>query len=609
MIWRKTGANTPLTSGGPRMRTDRGSTNPSIPVLGSSAGTSAPGRRARHDEGVALILVLLAMLVMSALAATIVYTARAETFASNNYKLETEADYLAKAGIQKAANWFRSNHYQPVQQSNAATYYCVTSTGAPYNLYTSNNSPVVVPGSSGCASSTSMVQFIGYGSGSTNFPGISNTASPSTTVTAAFTADLVNVPVTDTNGNQLGSFSIRAKLMNFQTVGLGTEPPYTLVPVETWSITSLGKWAGGQGVTLATAEESAIVQPIFVPTWGNALYGFCNVTMIGSAGTCTDAFNSAYGAFGGGSNATASGTCSAASGSPNVINSGANVGANGSVSLGSNVTVAGNVVVADNPPSSCTPCTTTAPYYCGSSTSVSGQVITGPTKPAPPVPTFRAGFPGSAPSYTLGTGATQVLPVGAAWSNSPFPQTTGISPSTSTPCMDTTCNGTVAHPYEVSAISMSGGGKGGSAPVLEFVGSNNPAAPIYYNIDSLSQTQGQINVSGYIVLQVRSGLSIGGNGISNGISGDIPPEYLEINYAGTSGVSIHGNGAVSAVLNAPNATVTLGGGGSAGYFVGAIQAGNINVSGGYPVHYDLQLSRMGGQMGVITTTAYSRQKM
>ncbi len=561
------------------------------------------------DTGVALILVLLAMLIMSALAATIVYTARAETFASNNYKLETEADYIAKAGIQRAVNWFRSNHYQSVKQANAATYYCVTSTGAPYNLYTSNNSPVTMPGLLGCATSTTSVQLIGYGSGSTQYPAINNTESSPTPVTTAFNTDLVNVPITDANGNQIGTFSVRAKLMNFQTVGVGFAPPYTMVPVETWSVTSLGTWTGGQNTTLATAEEAALVQPVFVPTWGNALYGFCNVTMIGSAGTCTDAFNSAYGAFGGGSNATASGTCSAAAGSPNVINSGANVGANGSVSLGSNVTVAGNVVVADTPPSGCTPCTATAPYYCGSTTSVVGQVMTSAPKPAPPVPTFRANLATAAPNYSLGTGTVQVLPVGATWSNTPFPQTTGITPATSTPCMDTTCNGTSAHPYEIGNVSMTGGGKGGSAPVLEFVGSNDPANPIYYDINSLSQNQGQINISGYVVLQIESSLSISGNGISNGITQDIPPEYLEMNYAGTSDVTINGNGAVSAVLNAPNATVNLGGGGSGGYFVGAVQAGNINVSGGYPVHYDLQLSRMGGSLGVVTTTAYSRQKM
>jgi Tfp pilus assembly protein PilV len=573
--------------------------------LGSRKPEGAAG-----DEGVALILVLLAMLVMSALAATIVYTARAETFASNNYKLETEADYLAKAGIERAVNWFRSNHYAAIQQAQASTFYAVTSTGSPYNLYTANNSPVNCV--SGCSSSNAPVQLLGYPTFSTNFPGINNTASPAISVATAFKNDLYNVPVTDSHGNQLGTFSVRAKLMNYQTVGLGTEPPYTIVPVETWMITALANYTGGQGITLATAEEEAIVQPIFIPTWGNALYGFCNVNMNGSAGTCTDAFNSAFGAYGGGNATVAAGTCDATT-SNNVIAAGANVGANGTVSLGSNVTVAGNVVIGSDPTSGCVPCSTTT-SYCGSTSSVKGQVINGPYKPAPPPPTFPAGFPGSAPSYSLGTGTVQVLPVNGTWTSVPpgsFPGNGALpSPPTNSPtCMDTNCDGTAAHPYEINNISMTGGGKSGNAPVLEFVGSTNPSAPIYYDIGSLSENQGQINISGYVVLNIQSGLTITGLGISNGVSADIPPEYLEMNYAGTSDVTINGNGAVSAVLNAPNATVALGGGGNGGYFVGAIQSNNVSVLGGYPVHYDLQLGRMGGSMGVVTTTAYSRQKM
>jgi Tfp pilus assembly protein PilV len=559
----------------------------------------------RGDEGVALILVLLAMLVMSALAATIVYTARAETFASNNYKLETEADYISKAGIQRAVNWFRSNHYQAIQQTQASTYYAVTSTGSPYNLYTSNNTPVKCV--SGCSSLFNpTVQFIGYGSGYTNFPNISNTASPSTTVTSAFASDLVNVPVTNASGSYLGSFSIRATLLYYQTVGLGTEPPYTMAPVETWQVTSLATYTGGQGITLATAEESAIVQPIFIPTWGNALYGFCGVNMTGSAGTCTDAFNSAFGAYGGGNPTVASGACDSTT-SSNVIAAGANVGANGGVTLGSNVTVSGNVVIGSNATSSCT-----YSGYTGSTTSVKGEVINGPYKPPPSTPTFRSGFPGSLVGFSLTTGSVTTLPVNGTFSNVPFPQSPGPMPASSPTlqdCMDTSCNGTSANPFEISSISMSGGGKSGGAPILQFVGSNNPAAPIYYDIGSLSENTGSISVSGYVVLRIQSGLTIAGLGISNGVSTDIPPEYLEINYAGTNAVTIGGNGAVSAVLNAPNATVSLGGGGSGGYFVGAIQANNVNVVGGYPVHYDLQLSRMGGTMGVITTTAYSRQKM
>lgn len=354
---------------------------------------------------------------------------------------------------------------------------------------------------------------------------------------------------------------------------------------------------------MATAEEEAIVQPIYIPTWGNAVYGFCSVAMQGSSGTCTDAFNSSLGAYGGGNPTVASGQCDSTSAS-NIIGAEASVGANGDVTLGSNVTVAGNVVIGTGAGAGCS-----AIGYSGSTSSVLGQVINGPHKDPPPTPTFRSGFPESAPSYSLGSGSAQVLPVGATWSSSPFPQTTGVSPATSSPCMDTTCNGTLAHPYEISAISMSGGGGGSNAPILDLVGGSSPLNPVYYDIDCLSETQGQINVSDYVVTNIKTSLSIAGLGISNGVASSIPPQCVVINYTGTNSVSISGNGAVSGLLNAPNTTVSLGGGGSGGYFVGAVQANNVSVQGGYPVHYDVQLGQAGGTMGVMVTSAYSRKKM
>ena len=558
-----------------------------------------------RERGVALILVLLALLVLSVLAAAIVFTARSETFAAYNYKLDTQADYLAKAGIQRAINWFRSNHYRAISETEANTYYLVTSEGSPYNLFTSNASPVICK--YGCSSLNSQVQLIGFGSGSSNFPDIYNTESTARKVIDAFESDLndpSNTRVTADSADS-GYFNVNAVLLNYQTVNVGYLPPLTVTPVETWLITSRATWTGGSGSTtrVATAQEQAIIQPIYIPTWGNALYGFCSVTMQGSSGTCTDAFNSSLGAYGGGNPSVASGQCDSTTAS-NVIGAGASVGANGGVTLGSNVTVSGDVVIGTGGTSGCT-----ASGYSGSTSSVLGQVINGPHKDPPPAPTFRANFPNGAPSYSLGSGSVQVLPVGATWTNSPFPQTTGVNPATSTPCMDTTCNGTAAHPYEISSISMSGGGGGSNAPVLELVGGPNALNPVYYDIDSLSETQGQINVSGYVVINIKSSLSIGGLGVSNGVSSSIPPQCVVINYAGTNSVSISGNGAVSALLNAPNATVSLGGGGSGGYFVGAIQANNVSVQGGYPIHYDVQLSQAGGTMGVMVTSAYSRKKM
>jgi Tfp pilus assembly protein PilX len=606
----------------------------------------------KSARGVALILVMLSMLILTMLAATIVFTARAETFASNNYKLDTQADYLAKAGIQRAINWFRSNHYQPVVQTNALTYYHVTSTADAFNLYTSGDpsfagSPVICK--SGCTTNDSLVQLIGYGSGSSNYPGINNTESTPRTVAAAFAADLNNSsPDTSTNritadSADSGFFNINAKLLNFQTVILSapssplpnscvTSGTTTWCTVETWMITSKGTWNSSSSATdtRAIAEEVAVVQPIFWPTSGNALYGYCSVDMTGSAGTCTDAFNSSLGSYGldpitGLPNpSVASGICDSTS-VDNVISTGAGVGANGGVSLGSNVTVGGNVTIGSNPTSGCT-----ASGYSGSVDSVKGEVINGPHVTPPSVPTFPSPFPGAAHDVTLTGSSNQTVPDTATWSTAGTwpnwtqsgtpPFTLGATPpatgQSSYYCNSGSCDGSSSKPFMIGTIKMTGSGN------LNLVGGTSPLNPVYYDIACISQTGGSINVSGYVVLNVQgtscsgsTGMDLEGNGISNGIActapcTNIPPSAVQINYAGsTKGVKIGGNGAISAVITAPLADVTLGGGGANGYMVGSIQANTISVSGGYPIHYDINLARVGGAMGNMISTAYGRKKM
>ncbi len=584
---------------------------------GALFGGRVPGKRRRNPEGVALILVLLAMLILTVLAATIVFTARAETFASYNYRLDTESDYLAKAGIQRAVNWFRSNHYQGVEQSQIYSgnpeppsfFYALTSSGSPLNLYTANNSGVFCV-SGGCPSSNSPVQLIGIsGTGSSNYPNIDNTEATPVAVATAFANDLVNAAVTDANGNTLGTFSINARLLNYQTANVCPPsqicPPYTVEPVETWKITSLAHWTGGSGSTQATAEEEAIVQPIFLPTWGNALYGFCSVTMQGSSGTCTDAYNSSLGPYGGGNPSVASGACD--SSSTNIIGSGAGVGANGYVSISANPTVAGNITLGNNPSggsSCCSPSSDPACGYNGSTNSIKGEVVDGPHVNPPPTPTFPSNLP-TAPTYSV-SGSVVIVPTGASFAPPGSGGANTIGSATQ-PCVSGgTCNGTAASPYDISSLTLSGN----PSTLLEMVGSSSAQNPVYYDIGSFSESgNATIAISGYVVLNIQSYLSITGNGISNGIGAAIPPAWLTINYAGTNGVTIGGNGAVTAVLNAPNATVTLGGGGSGGYFIGSVQANNVVDQGGYPIHYDIQLSRLGGTMGQMLVTAYSRKKM
>jgi Tfp pilus assembly protein PilV len=589
--------------------------------MGRPARMSSRSGRNPKDGGVALILVLLSMLVLSVLAATIVFTARSETLASYNFKLDTQADYLAKAGIQHAVNWFRSNHYKGVPHAQASTYYAVSATGTPWNLWTSNTSPVTCI--SGCSATNSRVQLITYddGSGASNYPSINNDLG--TLVATAFGNELLGVRVTG-DANNSGTFSINAILLNYQTVLTGVPPSTSYVPVETWLITSKATWTGGSSMTatIATAEEQAIIQPIYVPTWGNALYGFCSVTMKGSSGVCTDAYNSSLGPYADGTNATAAGGCNPTTTTGNVISAGAGVGSNGGVTLGNNVVVSGDVTIGSGAPAGC------PSGFSGSASSVLGQVVNGPPKPPPAQPTFRTGFPGAAPGCDVKTGGgggkggggggggggttctasgdIQILPDGATWP-SPFVFPTSYSPVAGQPCMESTaptCNGTFDHPFEIGTISMTN-----NSGVLQLIGSSNPLNPVYYDIDSLTQTQGSIAVSGYVVLNIKTTFSMAGKGISNGNASSIPPEYVTINYAGTNNVDITGNGALCAVINAPDATVTLKGSGTGGYMIGAIQANNIDDQGGYPVHYDIQLGRVGGTMGVPVTTAYNRKKM
>jgi hypothetical protein len=561
-------------------------------------GQSVFRRLRREDRGVALILVLLAMLVISALAAAIVFSARSETFASLNYRLDTQADYLAKAGIQQAANWLRSNRYAVVSPSVAPTYYSVTSDSSAYNLLTSNYQPVKCI--AGCPALNSGVQLIGYGGGSSNYP---NSA-----VATAFANDLVNVHVTG-NSSNAGTFSVNATLLSYQTVTTGIPPAIAgPQPVETWLVTSLGQWTGGTGAVTATAEEQAIIQSVYAPSSGNALYGYCSVTMNGSAGVCTDSFNSALGQYGGGNASVASGHCD--SSSANVIDSGAGVGANGGVTLGSNVTVSGNVTVGPGATSAAggAACGT---GYSGNTQSVKGEVVQGPYKAPPTVPTFPGNL-NSAPAYsstvTLPAGISLPTGVGGSppnWPQGQFPYAPSLPANTTTCVGGTTCNGTAANPFLISSISISGNGT-----AVNLIGGPDVAHPVYYDIGSISESgKAQINVSGYVVLNVQGSISIKGNGVTNGLSNvvDVAPEMVQIQSAGST-VALGGNGAISALITAPNATVTLGGGGSSGYMVGSIQANTISDQGGYPVHYDIQLNRFGGLISVPVITAYSRKK-
>jgi len=101
-------------------------------------------QRENSSKGVALILVMLAIVVLSVLAASIVFSARSETYASYNYRTSLQADYVAKAGLQRAINFFDSDKYVPVPPDDSKDKYAVSAyASTPVTLYNAKNRPVI----------------------------------------------------------------------------------------------------------------------------------------------------------------------------------------------------------------------------------------------------------------------------------------------------------------------------------------------------------------------------------------------------------------------------------------------------------------------------------
>ncbi|HEY2545992.1 MAG TPA: pilus assembly PilX N-terminal domain-containing protein [Candidatus Acidoferrum sp.] len=123
--------------------------------------------------------------------------------------------------------------------------------------------------------------------------------------------------------------------------------------------------------------------------------------------------------------------------------------------------------------------------------------------------------------------------------------------------------------------------------------------PGIYNINSISETgQGQVVIApdpithqyGQVTLNVTGNNQTTPIDLSGG-SVDNPSyvaAYMTINYAGTGNIKMTGGSASAAVINAPNASVTLTGNSD---FYGSVIGNTITDTGSGTIHYDRSLSK------------------
>ncbi len=101
-----------------------------------------PARHTNRESGVALILALICLMLISALAAAIIFSTQSELWTTANYRSVTQARYGAEAGLQQTVNWLQSTWVAPASPNNLdGTNFSLTTFPVKYKGGTCSTSP------------------------------------------------------------------------------------------------------------------------------------------------------------------------------------------------------------------------------------------------------------------------------------------------------------------------------------------------------------------------------------------------------------------------------------------------------------------------------------
>ena len=193
----------------------------------------------------------------------------------------------------------------------------------------------------------------------------------------------------------------------------------------------------------------------------------------------------------------------------------------------------------------------------------------------------------------------------AAYSFSVPPSPTPAPPTTSTTPNTCTTTTTTGHGHNTTTTTTSYNclvpGTYGNISIQAPL----TLAPGVYNINSLSMTGNAriiVNPPGAVTLNVAgvgqaTAVAIGGNGITD----DTNPNDFIINYGGTDAIGIAGNGDVTAILNAPKASIAQQGNGN---WYGSILGGQMTIGGNAFFHYDRNAALAPLNSGYYTMVSY-----
>ncbi len=504
-------------------------------------------RAKRRESGIALFFAIFTLMLLTAIAFSLVFMSNTETLVNANYREEQVAYFAAKAGIEEARARMMASDPNPI------TLGIIAPSAAGGIIYLLNNAGVanaVQPWLLANAYADTELCHDGYGLAGLTIvaPDIRCTTVPSSST--YYTIIASTIPFSGT-ANALPFRWVRiAPKLNGSVQG-----PYTTTVSTAYSVNSavgtaatLVCWDGIKELVLTAANCNAMSNAITTymtnvylitslavspagarrmvqaevalsPTtpFPYGLYAQSNtcpaVTFIGN-NSSTDSYTTAAGG-------TYASTHS---------NSGGDVGSNGEVSVG-NGNVNGIVGVLPAPPGigTCATPFAVGPNGIPASATYLSQPYNFPTPPAP----------NPLPPTTAYAGGNSIVP--GTYGNISLAGNTTLTMTPGT--------------YTFNSLSMAG-----NASVVV-----SPAGAVVLNI---------AGVGGGTVL------AIAGNGVNN--TGTIPNNFL-INYGGSGGISIGGNGTSTAVIDAPNSAMDLHGNGA---FYGSIVGGTMTINGNGAFHFD-----------------------
>src|SRR5712671_4567635 len=74
-------------------------------------------RRANRQDGIALLFTLVTLIILSALAASLILVTQTETWSFSNYQRMLQARYAAEAGAQNTLNWLLYSYTAPTSMT------------------------------------------------------------------------------------------------------------------------------------------------------------------------------------------------------------------------------------------------------------------------------------------------------------------------------------------------------------------------------------------------------------------------------------------------------------------------------------------------------------